>query len=49
MVLKKVVFENVSLPMASTCGLIMRVPNTPDTIQKKLITALTFGGGFGSV
>jgi len=45
----EVIFENVSLPTASTCGLIMRVPNTPDTMQKKLITALVFGGGFGSV
>ena len=40
-------FDDVSLPKASTCGLVLTLPRT--NIVEKLKIALTFAGGFGDV
>jgi hypothetical protein len=42
-------FEDVSLPKASTCGLILTLPKKASTLGASIITAVKFGGGFGEI
>ena len=45
----EVVYENVILAKASTCGLILTLPNDSLRIEFAIKQAIRFGGGFGEI